>query len=54
MTLEDKVDKIMTNELPHLAERLAKVEGEVAVILGVTVASLLGIATSLFILLFSD
>ena len=49
MTLEEKVDKILENHLPHLSDRIANLEGKVAVILAVVAVSLLGITGNIVI-----
>ena len=38
MTTDEKVEKIMTNHLPHLAIKLAKVEAKVDLVSGGIVA----------------
>ncbi len=49
MTIEEKVDKILDNHLPHLAERMSSVEAKVdlqgkgiVAILAGTIATFLG------------
>ena len=49
MTIDEKVDSILTNHLPHLTERMANVEGGLSVILKVVVVALLGIVSNLII-----
>lgn len=41
MTIEEKVDSLLQNHIPHLSDRLSKVEGKLSVVLGVVVTSLL-------------
>jgi len=49
MTIEEKVELILTNHLPHITERISCLEGKLSVVLGVVVATLLGIAANIVI-----
>ena len=44
MNLDEKVDKILENDLPHIRERIAKMEGKLVILIGMTTSIAVGIA----------
>lgn len=47
-SVEDKVDKLMTNDLPHLSERLGRVETNLSWTMKLTIMVLGGVVAALF------
>lgn len=55
-SINEKIERIMENHLPHLAEdishlkvKVATIEGKLAIILGVIVTSLVGIFVNIYL-----
>ena len=42
-TLEEKMDKILENDLPHIRERIAKVEGKLVILIALSLVIASGI-----------
>ena len=49
MNLEEKVDKILTNDLVHIHERLGCLEGQMDILTKLTVGILIGVVGSLIL-----
>ena len=47
-SVEDKGDKLMTNDLPHLSERLGRVETNLSWTMKLTIMVLGGVVAALF------